>query len=167
MDDTLKTTLNFKNTITIAKKPIDMNRPEHESYIKFVIEKLLSFTKKINIHKKERKSINIQFEEIPATLIIAFCILPYAMVKMEISIYRRCKDASFWDFLNNRAIYSNSNTYRIFIHDFIIDEITPFLFPNRNPIMLVIDTFFFKIARTFFKQKHYLHLATPRQFLSQ
>jgi hypothetical protein len=126
-----------------------MNGPEQESSLKTFLTKLLNFTRRINVYKKEKISISIQFEEIPAALIVAFCILPYAMAKMEVSIYTRYTDTTLWDFLNNKTFYSNSKNHRIFIHDFLIEEITPFLFQNQNPIMLVINTFFFKIARTF------------------
>jgi hypothetical protein len=51
-----------------------------------------------------------------------------AMAKIEISIYTRCIDATIWDFLNKRGLYSNCITHRIFMSDFIIEEIAPFLF---------------------------------------
>jgi hypothetical protein len=89
--NTLKTILNFRDNITITKHPPDMKGSEQESSHKIFLRKLLNFTKKINIYKKERTSITIHFEEISAALTIAFCILPYAMTKMEISIYTRCK----------------------------------------------------------------------------
>jgi hypothetical protein len=71
------------------------------------------------------------------------------MSKIDIKIYARCKDPTLWDYLNGKAFYSNSINHRIFIPDYLIDEIIPFLFLNRSPIMLIIDTFFFKFARKF------------------
>jgi hypothetical protein len=44
----------------------------------------LNFTKTLIFKKKKEHSIAIHFEETSAALTIAFCILRYAMAKMEI-----------------------------------------------------------------------------------
>jgi hypothetical protein len=126
-----------------------MNRPEQENSYKIFLNKLLEFTKKITPYKKDRIAMRLFFNEIPAALTQAFCILRSSMDKIDIKIYVRCKDSILWNYLDKNAFYSNSISHIIFIPDHQIDEIIPFLFLNRSRRMLIIDTFFLKFARSF------------------
>jgi hypothetical protein len=135
--------------ISLPDSPPDMNCPEQESSLKFFLKKLLDFLKNTTLDKRKRNAVKIKFKEIPAALTIAFCIMPYSMARFYVSIYLRNNDATIWSFLESKNFYSNNRNHSILIPDSIIDELTPRLFEKKKPIMLVISTHFFKIARTF------------------
>jgi hypothetical protein len=92
MEETLKNILKFKENTRIKKNSSDMNRREQESSRKIFLKKLLEFTKKITIYKKNSNQ-NL-FRRNPSSLNNCFFILLDAMAKIEISIYTRCIDAT-------------------------------------------------------------------------
>jgi hypothetical protein len=149
LENVFQNILNLNDRIKMITNPPNMNRPEQESSQKRFLLKLLEFTKKVSIYKKEKNTIKNLFNEIPAALTTTFCILPYTMARIYISIYFRYSDASIWSLLEGRTFFSNSKTHRIFIHGFLIEELTPRLFQNFKPVMIIVNTHFFKIARTF------------------
>jgi hypothetical protein len=148
-EDTFDEILKFRKNTMISDSPPDMNRYEQESSLKFFLKKLLDFLKNISFDRRKRNSVKIKFKEIPAALTIAFCIMPYTMARFYISINFRNKDATIWSFLQSKIFHSNNRTHNILIPDSVIDELTPLLFEKKKPIMLIFDTHFFKIARTF------------------
>jgi hypothetical protein len=62
---------------------------------------LIRFLRKVSIGSKEKKSLELLFEEIPVSILIASCVIPYTDALSFIKIYLRCQDETLWKFLSH------------------------------------------------------------------
>jgi hypothetical protein len=71
--------------------------------------------------------MELQFEEIPISILIASCVMPCTSARIFIKIYLRCQDETLWKILSDTILFSNNTDRYLIFHRPKLYEITPFL----------------------------------------
>jgi hypothetical protein len=111
--------------------------------------KLVQFLRRVSIRKKEKESLEILLEQMPVSILVASCVMPYTGARIFIKIYLNCQDESLWKFLNDILLFSNRTDNYILFNEPILYEITPFLWSSHESVTLIILKFFFAFTRVF------------------
>jgi hypothetical protein len=114
--------------------------------------KLMLLLWKISKKKTGKKeTMKLTVEEIPVSIIIATCVLPYTGMRIYIKIYLSYQDESIWNYLKEILLFSNTTDHYLMFHEPILYEIIPFLWQIQKSVIITISTFFYKFAKLFEK----------------
>jgi hypothetical protein len=106
------------------------------------------FLRKISNRKKGKKeTMEVKFEEITASIIVATCVLPCTGMRIYIKIHLSYQDESIWKYLKEILLFSNTTDYHLMYRLPILYEVTPFLWQIQKTVIITVSTFFFTFAR--------------------
>jgi hypothetical protein len=90
------------------------------------------FKKTSNKKKGKKETMELTFEEIPASITIATCVLPYTGMRIYIKIHLGYQDESIWKYLKEILLFSNTIDHYLMFHEPTLYEITPFFGKSKN-----------------------------------
>jgi hypothetical protein len=80
----------------------------------------MDFVRNLKAFDRNKFLMKINFEEIPAAINIASCVLPHTSARIYIKISIQYPDQTIWNYLKETTINSNNKNRCIFIPESLI-----------------------------------------------